>query len=101
GLVTPLGVGTRETWEAVTAGRSGVGPVTRFDAAALGSRIAGEVKAFEPERYVPARDARTMDRFIQLGVAAAAMALADAALTVDDALSLRAGCYLGVGLGGT
>jgi 3-oxoacyl-[acyl-carrier-protein] synthase II len=99
GLITPLGIGTDETWRGLMGGRSGIGPVTRFDATPLESRIAGEVKGFEPTRWIAERDIKTMDRFIHIAVAAAEMALADAGLPKAD-LGERAGCYLGVALGG-
>src|SRR6266705_3487529 len=65
GLVTPLGIGIEANWESLVAGRSGIGPITRFDASALPARIAGEVRDFEPERFIERRDLKKMDIFIQ------------------------------------
>ncbi len=102
GLVTPLGVGTEETWRALIEGRSGIGPITRFDASAFSARIAGEVKGFEPTRWMTGREARTVmaDPFVQYAVAAGAMAMADAGLTLEGELAERAGCFVGSGMGG-
>jgi 3-oxoacyl-[acyl-carrier-protein] synthase II len=101
GLVTPLGIGAGETWGALVEGRSGIDRLTHFDSAALETHIAGEVKRFDPSRWISERDVRTMDRFVQFGIAGAALAFADAGLTVDDELADRAGCYVGVALGGS
>ena len=102
GLVTPVGIGVDENWSALCAGRSGIGPITQFDASHYATRFAGEVKDFDPTRWIDKREAKTFDRFIQLGVAAAAMAVADAGLPakLDGELAERAGCYVGAGLGG-
>ncbi|MGH9349166.1 MAG: beta-ketoacyl-ACP synthase II [Vicinamibacterales bacterium] len=99
GLVTPLGLGTEPTWEGLIAGRSGIGPITQFDAAPLETRIAGEVKGFDPARWMPAREVKFMDRFIHLAISAGSMSVEDAGLGGAE-LGDRAGCYLGVGLGG-
>src|SRR5258708_35573477 len=82
GLVSPLGVGTEETWDALIRGRSGVDRITLFDPNALETRIAGEVKGFDPRRWIGERDVKTMDRFVQFGIAASSLALADAPLAV-------------------
>jgi 3-oxoacyl-[acyl-carrier-protein] synthase II len=102
GLVTPLGVGTEETWSALIEGRSGIGPITRFDASAFSARIAGEVKDFQPTRWMTGREARTVmaDPFVQYAVAAGTMAMADAGLTIDGELAERTGCFVGSGMGG-
>jgi 3-oxoacyl-[acyl-carrier-protein] synthase II len=102
GLVTPLGVGTEETWSALIEGRSGIGPITRFDAAAFSVRIAGEVKGFEPTKWMSGREARTVmaDPFVQYAVAAGAMAVADAGLKIEGELAERTGCFVGSGMGG-
>jgi 3-oxoacyl-[acyl-carrier-protein] synthase II len=102
GLVTPVGVGTEETWRALMAGVSGIGPITRFDAAAFSTRFAGEVRGFDPTHWISAREAKSSmsDPFIQYAVAAGAMAMADSGLVVDDALSERTGCFVGSGMGG-
>ncbi|HET7787028.1 MAG TPA: beta-ketoacyl-ACP synthase II [Myxococcales bacterium] len=100
GLVTPLGVGTKETWEAAIAGKSGVGPITRFDASALPTRIAGEVKEFDAARFMEKKEARRNDLFIQFGLAATELALRDAGLPTDKPLGERAGVIVGSGMGG-
>jgi 3-oxoacyl-[acyl-carrier-protein] synthase II len=102
GLVTPVGIGTEETWQALLAGRSGIEPITRFDASRFSTRIAGEVKGFEPTRWIGAREARTTaaDLFIQYALAAGAMAMSDAGLTIKGELCERAGCFVGSGMGG-
>jgi len=100
GLVTPLGIGTRATWEAAIAGKSGVGPITRFDAKDLPSRIAGEVKDFDPARFMDKKEARRNDLFIQFGLAASQLALQDAGLPIDKPLGDRVGVIVGSGMGG-
>lgn len=100
GLVTPLAVGTEETWRALLQGRSGIGPITQFDAGQIESRIAGEVSDFQPTRWIRERDLKTVDRFIQLAVAASCLAVQDAGLPEGVPLGEPAGCYLGVAIGG-
>lgn len=103
GLVTPLGIGAEPTWEALLAGRSGAGPITRFDAAAHKTRFACEVRDFDPERFIERKRVKEHDRFAQFAVAAARMAWDDAGLppaAADRAFSERAGCIVGVGIGG-
>ena len=99
GMVSPLGNDAKTSWENALAGKSGVSKITQFDASAFGSQIAGEVKGFEVEKYLPAKEARRFDRFIHFGVAAGLMALEDSGLVIDDELALRAGCAIG-GIGG-
>ncbi len=100
GVVSPIGIGLDAFWSALVEGRSGVGPITRFDASGLDCRIAAEVHDFEPERYMDRKEARRTDRFAQFALAATAMALQDAGL--DDKLPLgeRAGAVIGSGIGG-
>jgi 3-oxoacyl-[acyl-carrier-protein] synthase II len=100
GLLSPLGQGTEATWEGLIAGRSGVGPITRFDASSLPSRIAAEVKGFEPEKWVEPKDARKYDTFIHYAVAASSMALEMAKLEITPANAERVGVVLGSGIGG-
>jgi 3-oxoacyl-[acyl-carrier-protein] synthase II len=102
GLVTPVGIGTEETWRALLGGVSGVGPITRFDASEFSTRFAGEIKAFEPTRWISAREARSSmsDLFIQFAMAAGTMAMEDAGLVLDGELGERAGCFIGSGMGG-
>ena len=100
GLVTPLGIGTQQTWETALAGKSGVGPITRFDAKDLPSRIAGEVKGFDPGQFMDKKEARRNDLFIQYGLAAAELALRDAKIPTDRPLGDRVGVIVGSGMGG-
>jgi 3-oxoacyl-[acyl-carrier-protein] synthase II len=100
GLVTPLGIGTQQTWEAAIAGKSGVGPITRFDAKDLPARIAGEVKGFDPAAFMDKKEARRNDLFIQFGLAAAQLALQDSGLPTDKPLGERCGVIVGSGMGG-
>ncbi len=100
GLVTPLGVGTSETWRALLAGESGIGPITRFDCSEFRVRIGGEVKGWDPSRWIDKKKNKEMDRFTEFAVGAAAMAVADAKLELTDAARERAGCFVGVGLCG-
>lgn len=100
GMVSPLGNDAKTSWENALAGKSGVSKISQFDASAFGSQIAGEVKGFEVEKYLPAKEARRFDRFIHFGVAAGLMALEDSGLVIDDELALRAGCAIGSGIGG-
>jgi 3-oxoacyl-[acyl-carrier-protein] synthase II len=93
-----------EAWSNLLAGQSGIGPITRFDASAMSCRIVGEVKNFDLESYISAKEARTMDRFIHYGIAAAAQAIQDAGLPSGDALgeeeACRTGVVIGSGIGG-
>ena len=100
GLVTPVGIGTEETWASLQAGRSGAGPITLFDASQHSSRFACEVKGFDPLRWVEKKDVKKMDRFIQFAVAAADFALKDSGLVVDAGNSEMVGVYVGSGIGG-
>src|ERR671935_2423119 len=100
GLVTPLGIGTKQSWEAAIAGKSGVGPITRFDAKELPSRIAGEVKGFDASQFMDKKEARRNDLFIQFGLAATDLAVIDAGLPTDSPLGERTGVIVGSGMGG-
>src|SRR5438045_231244 len=100
GLVTPLGTGNKQSWEAAIAGKSGIGPITRFDAQELPSRIAGEVKNFDASQFMDKKEARRNDLFIQFGLAATKLALEDAGLPTDQPLGDRAGVIVGSGMGG-
>lgn len=100
GLVTPLGIGVQTTWAALLQGTSGVGPITSFDASAYPCHIAAEVKDFDPLLYVDKKDVKRIDRFAHFAIASATMAFEDAALTLGEEQSARAGCLLGVGFGG-
>ena len=100
GLVSPLGIGTAETWRGLVAGRSGAGPITRFDASDFSSRIACEVKGFDPLDYADRRDARKMDTFIQYALAASLFAAEDAGLETPLADPDRVGVVISSGIGG-
>ena len=82
GLVSALGVGTEATWEGLCAGRSGIGPITKFDAAAFAARIAAEVKGFDPLQFVDKKDVKKMDTFIHYAIAASQAAAADSGLVI-------------------
>ncbi len=100
GVVSPLGIGIKENWEAICAGRSGIGPVTAFDTTGFPSRIAGEIKNFDVVRFLPEKEARRMDRFIQLGMVASIEAIRDSGLEVTEENAARIGVHLGSGIGG-
>nr|PZN44731.1 MAG: beta-ketoacyl-[acyl-carrier-protein] synthase II [Bacillota bacterium] len=100
GAITPLGLDVPTFWEALKAGRSGVGPIERFDASQMECRIGAEVKDFDPLRYLDRREARRMDRFVQFAIAAAQEALRDAGLDLDHVDRERVGVYFGSGIGG-
>jgi 3-oxoacyl-[acyl-carrier-protein] synthase II len=100
GLVTPLGIGVDETWSALCEGRSGIGEITRFDTTEFTTKIAGEVKGFNAEDYLPKKDAKRTETFIAYAVAGARMALENARLIIDEAMSPRVGVITGCGLGG-
>ena len=100
GLVTPLGLDRASTWEGLVAGRSGIGPLTRFDASAFSCRFAGEVRGFDVEKYVERKEARKMDVFIHYAIAAAKEAVDDAQLPIEGAGAERVGVYIGSGIGG-
>ncbi|MBI4168847.1 MAG: beta-ketoacyl-ACP synthase II [Acidobacteria bacterium] len=100
GMVSPLGIGNEENWKGLIEGRSGIGPITRFDASDYPCRIAGELKGFNPEDWVPRKDVKKMDLFILYGMAASEIALRDAAYQVSPAEAERVGVYIGSGIGG-
>jgi len=100
GLVSALGVGTEATWEGVLGGRSGVGPVTKFDATAFAARIAAEVKGFDPLQYVDKKDVKKMDPFIHYAIAASQAAVSDAGLVIGPENATRVGVFIASGIGG-
>ena len=104
GCISPVGNTVSDSWANLLAGKSGIATVTAFDASALSCHFAGEVKGFDITQYIPEKEARHMDRFIHLGLAAAIDAVADSGLPVGDALSeeqaSRIGCIIGAGIGG-
>ena len=100
GLVSPLGLDAPSTWAALVAGQSGIGPITKFDAAAMSSRIAGEVRDFDPHAFIDKKEARKMDAFTHYAVAATFEALRDASFTIDAGNADSVGVYIGSGIGG-
>jgi 3-oxoacyl-[acyl-carrier-protein] synthase II len=100
GLLTPLGLGTEASWEAIRAGKSGVGRITQFDASAFSCRIAGEVKGFDPASYIEKKEIKKMGRFIQFAIPAADWALKDSGLQITPENAERVGVYIGSGIGG-
>ncbi len=100
GLVTPLGIGTGPTWEALISGKSGMGPITRFDATGYASQIAAEVKDFDVEAWFDRKQAKNVDLFVQYAVAAADMAWQDSGLSISEDNSHRVGVITGCGMGG-
>jgi 3-oxoacyl-[acyl-carrier-protein] synthase II len=100
GLVCPVGNTVEEAWSSLVAGKPGIGPITRFDAAAFACRIAGEVKGFDIAAYLPAKEARHMDTFIHYGLAAGIQAWKDSGLQVTEANAERIGVNIGSGIGG-
>jgi 3-oxoacyl-[acyl-carrier-protein] synthase II len=100
GLVSPLGIGTQANWDALVAGRSGIGPITRFDASQHSARIAGEVKGFDPLHFVEKKDVKKMDVFIQFAIAAAQFAVDDARLQITPEIADEVGVFIASGIGG-
>ena len=100
GLVTPLGIGTEASWEAIRAGKCGIGPITQFDASAFSCRIAGEVKGFDPAAYIEKKEIKKMGRFIQFAIAASECALQHSGLKVSPEDAEQVGVYIGSGIGG-
>ena len=100
GIISPVGNSLAEAWENIIAGRSGIGPVTRFDASGFPVRIAGEVKGFDVASYLSPKEARRMDVFVHYGLAAAIQALRDSGLEVTPANAERIGVNIGSGIGG-
>jgi 3-oxoacyl-[acyl-carrier-protein] synthase II len=99
-MVTPVGNSAGESWDAIVAGKSGIDTITRFDASGFASQIAGEVKDFDPETYIPKKDVRKMDTFIHYGIGAASMAMEDSGLAITDDNAERVGVAIGSGIGG-
>ncbi len=100
GAVTPVGIGVDNTWQAVLAGKSGIGPITRFDASDYACRIAAEVKGFDPADHLEKKEIKKMDTFIQYAMAASQEAVDDARLTITPETAKRVGVYIGAGIGG-
>ena len=100
GILSPVGLTLDENWENITNGRSGIGHITQFDTTDFSCKIAGEVEGFNPDNYMAAKDAKRMDRFIQLGYAASMDAFKDSGLEVTEQNAERIGIYVGSGIGG-
>jgi len=100
GMITPLGIGVEETWEGLLAGKSGIGPITQFDASQFSSRIAGEVRDWDPLAFFSSKQVKRMDRFVQFATAAASMAIEDSGLPINDTNRDRIGVLVGSGIGG-
>jgi 3-oxoacyl-[acyl-carrier-protein] synthase II len=100
GLISPVGNDVATGWANLVAGRGGIGPITRFDASAFPSRIAGEVRGFDVSAWMPAKEARHFDTFIHYGIAASAQAVADAGISADTVDPDRIGVIVGSGIGG-
>jgi 3-oxoacyl-[acyl-carrier-protein] synthase II len=100
GMLSPLGNTVEGSWSAALAGKSGIGPITRFDTTGFPSTIAGSIRDFDVTLYMPAKEARRMDLFMQYGVAAGVQAIADSGLQVTDANRARIGLVMGAGIGG-
>ncbi len=100
GLITPLGTGVEKSWKAICAGESGIDRITRFDPTEFSSRIAGEVKDFNPEDYIEKKEIKKMDTFIHFAVGASQIAVDDSGLKISDENRDRVGVYVGAGIGG-
>jgi 3-oxoacyl-[acyl-carrier-protein] synthase II len=100
GMITPLGASLQKSWDGLIAGKSGIGPITRFDATGLETTIAGEVRDFAPQDYMDRKEIRRADRFVQFAVAVATQALGDAKLEITADLAPRVGVAFGSGIGG-
>jgi 3-oxoacyl-[acyl-carrier-protein] synthase II len=100
GLITPLGIGTEQTWNALINGQSGIGPITRFDASDQASQIAAEVKGFNPEVWFEKKQVKNLDAFVQYAVAAADIAWKSSGLSITDENVNRVGVITGCGMGG-
>lgn len=100
GLITPLGIGLAESWSALCAGKSGIAEITRFDATDFDTKIAGEVKDFHPQDFLPRKEAKRTETFIAYAVATSRMAMEDSGLVIDSSNAERVGVLTGCGLGG-
>lgn len=100
GIVSPLGIGLEDNWAAICQGRSGIGPITKFDTSEYPCKIAGEVKNFDPSAYIDKKDLKKMDIFIQFALAAGSLAIKQSGLVIDESTADRVGVLVGSGLGG-
>lgn len=100
GLITPLGIGVKKSWDGLIAGKSGIGRITHFDPTGFATQIAGEVEGFNAEDYMESKEIKKMVRFIHFAIAAAAMAIDDSGLKIKDGNAARVGVIVGSGIGG-
>src|SRR5690349_21160546 len=100
GILSPLGNDLPSSWDGIVHGRSGIGPITHFDASSFPTRIAGEVKGFDATRWVAPKDVKKMDPFVLYGVAAAMMAIDDSGIAIEGEAAERIGVAIGAGIGG-
>ncbi|NOQ86545.1 MAG: beta-ketoacyl-ACP synthase II [Deltaproteobacteria bacterium] len=100
GIISPIGIGVDENWEAICQGKSGIGPITKFDTSDFVSKIAGEVKGFNPEDFIEKKEIKKMDIFIHYALAAGKMAIKNSQLKIDESNADRVGVLVGSGLGG-
>ncbi len=100
GILSPVGIDLESSWDGIIHGRSGIGPITHFDASSFTTRIAGEVKGFDPSVWIAPKDIKKMDPFVHYGVAASMMAMRDAGLEISEADAERIGVAIGAGIGG-
>ena len=100
GIVSPVGIGVPEAWQNIVAGKSGIARITRFDPSAYSAQIAGEVKGFDPAKYLSAKEARRFDTFIHFGLASAIEAIKDAGLDFERESREQVGVCIGSGIGG-
>ena len=100
GMITPLGIGVKDSWEGLIAGRSGIRRITHFDSSSFPTKIAGEVEGFDPEDYIESKEIKKMDRFIHFAFAAAKMVIDDSGLQITDSNAERIGVIVGSGIGG-
>jgi len=100
GVVSPLGLDLTSTWDSLLQGKSGIQSIQSFDTENFSVKIAGEINAFDTDKYVPKKEQKKMDRFIHLGLAAAEMAIKDSGLDFTEELKQQTGCFVGAGMGG-
>lgn len=100
GLVAPVGLDVKSSWESILAGKSGIQPITHFDVSGFTTRFGGPIYGFDPTQYVSEKDAKKMDKFIHYGIAAGCQAIVDSGLVVDDSNRRRIGVAIGSGIGG-
>ena len=100
GIISPVGLTLQENWQNITAGVSGIGKIDHFDPEGYPCQVAGQVDGFDPSNYMPAKEARKMDRFIQLGLAASMDAIKDSGIEITEENAERIGTYIGSGIGG-